>query len=190
VLIGHDAEWEGLHSIDIDNTTGGYKAGAHLCELGHEDIGVILGNPQLRETADRREGLRAALEEAGRTVPDERVAIGDYSQESGYEIVQRWIANESVPSGLFCASDTMAMGALLALHEGGYDVPGDVAVVGFDGLPSSKYTIPPLTTVRQPVYEKGKKAANVLIDKIEGAGSSPAHTALEPELVVRKSCGS
>jgi LacI family purine nucleotide synthesis repressor len=189
VLIGHNAEWEDLRSIDIDNTTGGYKAGAHLCELGRKDIGVILGNPQLMETADRREGLRAALEEAGRTVPDERVAIGDYSQESGYEIVQRWIANESVPSGLFCASDTMAMGALLALHEGGYDVPKDVAVVGFDGLPSSKYTIPPLTTVRQPVYEKGKKAANVLIDKIENAGSPPDHKALEPELVVRESCG-
>jgi LacI family transcriptional regulator len=189
VLIGHHSEWADLHSIDIDNTTGGYKAGAHLCELGHEDIGVILGNPQLRETADRREGLRAALEEAGRTVPDERVAVGDYSQESGYEVVNRWAAGESVPSGLFCASDTMAMGALLALNEGGYDVPGDVAVVGFDGLPSSRYTIPPLTTVRQPVYEKGKEAANVLIDEIEEEGSAPVHRALEPELVVRKSCG-
>jgi LacI family transcriptional regulator len=189
VLIGSKPEWEGIHSIDIDNAEGGYKAGSHLCGLGHEDIGVLLGNPQLKETADRREGLRAALEEAGRTVPDERVAVGDYSQESGYEIVQRWIADASVPSGLFCASDTMAMGALLALHESGYEVPGDVAVVGFDGLPASQYTIPPLTTVRQPVYEKGKEAANVLIDEIENAGSSPTHTALEPELVVRKSCG-
>jgi len=189
MLIGHNAEWEGLPSLDIDNTSGGYKAGAHLCELGHEDIGVILGNPQLKETADRREGLRTALEDAGRTVPDEHVAIGDYSQESGHEIVQHWIAEASLPTALFCASDTMAMGALLALHEHEYDVPEDVAVVGFDGLPASQYTVPPLTTIRQPVYEKGKKAADMLIDEIEGSDSATTHKELEPELVVRKSCG-
>lgn len=189
VLIGHDSEWENLCSFDIDNTKGGYKAGAHLCELGYEDIGVILGTPELKETTDRREGLRAALQEAGCTVPDERVAVGDYSQESGYEIIQDWIANGSVPTALFCASDTMAMGALLALHQGGYEVPEDVAVVGFDGLPASQYTVPPLTTVRQPVYEKGKVAANVLISEIEDTESPPKHTELEPELVVRESCG-
>ena len=189
ILIGQNSEWEALASIDIDNTNGGYKAGRHLCELGHEDIGVILGNPQLKETEDRREGLRAALSEAGRTVPDARVAVGDYSQESGYETVQRWISDESLPTALFCTSDTMAMGALLALHEAGYQVPADVAVIGFDGLPSSQYTIPPLTTIRQPVYEKGQVAANMLIDEIEEAGTPPTHTELEPELVVRKSCG-
>lgn len=189
VLIGNAPNWDELPSIDIDNASGGYKAGVHLCELGHEDIGVILGNPELEETVERREGLRRALAEAGRTVPDERVAIGDYSQEGGYEIVQRWIADGSVPTALFCASDTMAMGALLALHENAYDVPDDVAVVGFDGLPASQYTIPPLTTIRQPVYEKGQAAANILIDEIEEAGSSPVHTGLEPELVVRRSCG-
>jgi LacI family transcriptional regulator len=189
VLIGRHPEWEQLHTIDIDNVEGGYKAGAHLCALGHEEIGVILGNPQLKETSDRREGVRRALDEAGRTVPDDWVAAGDYSQESGYQIVRRWVADGEVPTALFCASDTMAMGALLALHEADYRVPDDVAVVGFDGLPSSQYTIPPLTTIRQPVYEKGQVAANMLIDEIEESGSPPTHTELEPELVVRKSCG-
>lgn len=189
VLIGCNPEWEGIHSIDIDNVEGGHKAGSHLCGLGHEDIGVILGNPQLKETGDRRQGLRRALDEADCTVPDELVAVGDYSQESGYEIINRWIANDRVPTALFCASDTMAMGSLLALHEADYRVPDDVAVVGFDGLPSSRYTIPPLTTVRQPVYEKGQVAANMLIDEIEGSGPAPTHTELEPELVVRESCG-
>lgn len=189
VLIGCNPEWEGIHSIDIDNAKGGYKAGAHLCALGHEDIGVILGNPQLKETGDRREGFRKALNEFDCTVPDERVAVGDYSQESGYEIIRDWIGDGGPPTALFCASDTMAMGALLGLHEADYDVPEDVAVIGFDGLPSSQYTIPPLTTVRQPVYEKGQGAANVLIDEIDEPGSPPTHTELEPELVVRESCG-
>jgi LacI family transcriptional regulator len=101
VLIGHNPDWDALPSIDIDNTSGGYKAGTHLCELGHKDIGVILGTPRLEETADRREGLRTALAEAGRSVPDDHVAVGDYSQESGYQVVQRWIANEALPTALF-----------------------------------------------------------------------------------------
>lgn len=189
VLIGENPEWDDLHSIDIDNVKGGYKAGAHLCELGYQEIGVILGNPQLKETDDRRQGLAAALEESGCTVPEKYIGIGEYSQESGYEIVTRWTDAGRLPNALFCASDTIAMGALLALHESDYRVPDDVAVVGFDGLPSSQYTIPPLTTVRQPVYEKGQEAVNILIDEIENPGSTPTHRELEPELIVRASCG-
>lgn len=191
VLIGETPSEEGLHSIDIDNAAGGYKAGAHLCSLGYEDIGVILGNPQLEETDDRRQGLATALHEAGCTVPDHRIATGDYSQESGYNIIQKWAENGPLPNALFCASDTIAMGALLALHEAGFRVPDDVAVVGFDGLPSSRYTIPPLTTVRQPVFEKGQAAVNMLVDQIEDGDSSTPTTnrELKPELVVRESCG-
>ena len=189
VLIGHNPDWEELHSVDINNASGGYKAGTHLCTLGHKDIGVILGNPELTETADRREGFARALDEAGCTVADERVAIGDYSQESGYEIINRWIEEGHVPAALFCTSDTMAMGALLALQQANYRVPEDVAVVGFDGLPSSRYTIPPLTTVRQPVYEKGQEAVNILLDQIEEPEETPIRKELEPELVVRESCG-
>jgi LacI family transcriptional regulator len=189
VLIGHTPEWEGLHSIDIDNVEGGYKAGAHLCSVGYENIGVILGNPQLQETDDRRQGFASALSDAGCAVADEHVAVGDYSQESGYEIIHDWARADTMPDALFCTSDTMAMGALLALHETNHRVPDDVAVVGFDGLPSSRYTIPPLTTVRQPVYEKGQAAVDVLIGEIEDDDASPTHKELAPELVVRESCG-
>lgn len=189
VVIGSTPEWDGIHSIDIDNADGGYMAGEHLCSLGYEDIGVILGNPQLTETDDRRRGFAKALDDAGCTVPDERIAIGDYSQESGYTNINQWAEERTLPNALFCASDTLAMGALLALHETNHRVPQDVAVVGFDGLPSSRYTIPPLTTVRQPVYEKGKAAADVLVDEIEDSTSSPVQKELKPELVIRESCG-
>lgn len=189
VLIGRDSEWESVSSIDIDNVDGGYKAGEHLCNLEYEDIGLILGSPGLEETAGRRQGVEQALSDAGRSVPDRFIAEGDYSQDSGYSVIKEWSAQGSMPRALFCASDTMAMGALLALDESDYDVPDDVAVVGFDDLPASQYTIPPLTTVRQPVYEKGQTAANLLIDQIENPDSGPVHTELSPELVVRQSCG-
>ncbi len=189
VLIGGGSNRDAFHSIDIDNVKGGYKAGAHLCHLGYETIGAILGNPDLEETEDRRRGFSRALDDAGRSVSDEHVEVGDYSQEAGYDLIHRWAADDRLPDALFCASDTMAMGALLALHETGHRVPDDVAVVGFDDLPFSQYTIPPLTTVRQPVYEKGQVAVDVLVDEIEDSVPNPSHKELEPELVVRQSCG-
>jgi LacI family transcriptional regulator len=189
VLIGRASGWDALSSVDIDNEKGGYEAGRHLCTLGYEEIGLILGSLALEESAERRAGIERALSDAGRSVPSQYVGEGDYSQESGYSIIQDWAEREAMPRALFCASDTMAMGALLALHETGYRVPEDVAVVGFDNLPASQYTIPPLTTVRQPVYEKGETAVNLLIDQIENPGTDPVHKELDPELVVRESCG-
>jgi LacI family transcriptional regulator len=188
-LIGRAPGWESISSVDIDNKKGGYDAGRHLCTLGYEEIGLILGSLALEESAERRAGIERALSDAGRSVPSRYVAEGDYSQESGYSIIQDWAEREAMPHALFCASDTMAMGALLALHETGYRVPQDVAVVGFDNLPASQYTIPPLTMVRQPVYEKGQTAVNLLIDQIENPGTDPVHKELDPELVVRESCG-
>jgi LacI family purine nucleotide synthesis repressor len=189
ILIGQSPDQGAFHSIDIDNETGGYKAGAHFCGLGYQEVGMILGDPDLEETKDRRRGLERALDESGCPVSVTRVGHGDYSQGSGYDLVHRWASEGSLPRALFCASDTMAAGALLALHETGHHVPDDVAVVGFDGLPSSRYTIPPLTTVRQPVYDKGKAAVDMLVDEIEESSSTPVHRELEPELVVRESCG-
>ena len=188
-LIGRAPGWESISSVYIDNKKGGYDAGRHLCTLGYEEIGLILGSLALEESAERRAGIERALSDAGRSVPSRYVAEGDYSQESGYSIIQDWAEREAMPHALFCASDTMAMGALLALHETGYRVPQDVAVVGFDNLPASQYTIPPLTTVRQPVYEKGQTAVNLLIDQIENPDTDPVHKELDPELVVRESCG-
>jgi len=189
VLVGRDPEWESVPSLDIDNTAGGYKAGRHLCELGHEAMGLLLGTAQLEETGERRRGFEQALVEHGRALVDERVAYTDYSPRSGYDAVRAWIEDDRMPSALFCAGDTIAMGVLRALDEANYHVPGDVAVVGFDGLPASQYTNPPLTTVRQPVYEKGTRAADTLLDQVESETSASGHVTLEPELVVRQSCG-
>jgi LacI family transcriptional regulator len=189
VLIGRASGWDALSSVDIDNEKGGYEAGRHLCELGYDEIGLILGSLDLEESADRRAGLEEALTEADRSVPDHFVAVGDYSRESGYDIIRDWAERGTMPRALFCASDTMATGALRALDEAGYQVPDDVAVMGFDDLPAAQYTIPPLTTVHQPVYEKGQTAVDLLIDRIEDPDVGPVHKELDPELVVRESCG-
>jgi len=189
VAIGHDPAFPDFNSIDVDNLDGAYQATKHLVQLGHRLIAAVLGSPQMQETTDRRNGYLQALHDSGIPASDELIATGDYSQKSGYEITSRWMARQPAPTAIFCASDAIAMGCLLALHHVGRSVPGDVAVVGFDDLPGSGYTWPPLTTVRQPTYEKGEQAANILIDQIEGQADRIVHLQLRPQLVVRQTCG-
>lgn len=189
VLIGHDPDWPELPSVDVDNYTGAYEATRHLCELGHARVGAILGSLDLKESAARQDGYRQALADTGRLIETDWMAIGDYSQESGHAIMKRWIAQEGYPPAVFCGNDGMAIGALLALHQAEIAVPDEVAIVGFDDLPTSRYAYPPLTTVHQPIYEKGETAADMLIDQVEGRLDESRHVKLPAELVVRESCG-
>jgi len=189
VLIGQDPSLPDVNSIDVDNFDGAYKATSHLIELGFDRIGVILASMHLQESIDRYRGYTQALTDAGLEAPDTRAFVSSYSEESGYEVMKRWIEQGTLPPAIFCASDAIATGVLLALYRSGIAVPDDVAVVGFDDLPNARYTAPPLTTVHQPIYEKGQRAANIIIDQIEGVRSDVVHVRLPAELVVRDSCG-
>lgn len=189
VLIGHDPDHAELNSVDVDNYQGAYEATQYLCELGHTRVGAIFGSLDLKESVERREGYAQALRDAGVPVDTDWIAGGDYSQESGYALMQRWIERGEYPSAVFCANDGMALGALLALHQADIDVPGEVSVVGFDDLPTSQYAYPPLTTVHQPIREKGEQAADMIIGQIEGTDDEVRHVKLPAELVVRESAG-
>ncbi|MEM1095576.1 MAG: LacI family DNA-binding transcriptional regulator [Bacteroidota bacterium] len=189
LLVGQDPEFPNLHSIDIDNWTGGYLAGQHIAQLGYAHIGMMLGPEEAKETIDRRAGFEQALQEAGLSVTPGYQAYCHYSWETGYIVMQEWIASGQCPRAVFCTSDVKATGALRALHEAGLRVPEDVAVVGFDDLPASAYSVPALTTVHQPIYEKGVRAAHMLIDMVEGKRITDIHLNLPPHLVVRQTCG-
>jgi len=189
VLVGHDPEYPGLSSVDVDNHQGAYAATRHLCDLGHPRVGAILGSLDLKETVERREGYRQALSDASCPAEEEWIAIGDYSQESGYRIMQRWIEQGGYPSAVFCANDGMALGALLALHQADVAVPEEMSIIGFDDLPTSRYAYPPLTTVHQPIYEKGEQAADMIISQVEGTQDEVRHMKLPAELVIRESSG-
>ena len=189
VLIGHDSSLEDVSSVDVDNFQGAYRATRHLLQLGHRQIALLLGQKDRQESIDRLKGYETALSEAGIEVDDSLIVEGEYSQMHGKRTMQSLLEQGSVPSAVFCSGDVIAEGVLLAAYEAGIRVPDDLAVVGFDDLPSSAFTIPPLTTVRQPIYDKGEQAANLIIDRIEGKTDEVVHVQLSPELVVRKSCG-
>jgi LacI family transcriptional regulator len=138
--------------------------------------------------SDRLAGYLAALHDRG-VISDPGLTVeGDFTEAGGYRAMQQLLSRRI--DAVFAASDIMAIGALRALREAGLRVPEDVAVVGFDDLPQSARTEPPLTSVRQPIYRLGATTVDSLLDLIEYPDSSPRRIVLPTELVVRASCGS
>ncbi|MBZ0285730.1 MAG: LacI family transcriptional regulator [Anaerolineae bacterium] len=177
--------YEQISYVTVDNVRAAIEAVSHLISLGRRRIAHITGHLTITDGQDRLLGYRRALEQAGIPFDPLLVHEGNFSYEQGYEGMKRLLASQ--PDALFAAGDTIAMGALQALREAGLRVPEDVAIVGFDDLDEAFESKPPLTTVRQPVQQKGAQAAHLLIDLIEGKRVGPHHVLLPTELIVRQS---
>jgi LacI family repressor for deo operon, udp, cdd, tsx, nupC, and nupG len=189
VTIGYAPNQENIVTVGIANYQGARQATQHLLELGHRRIAHITGPIQMYASQERRHGYTAALQEAGVTPEDSWVARGDWSTSGGYQATLQLLDRNFGLTALFVQNDRMAMGALQALREHKLRVPQDVAVVGFDNIPSTPYFDPPLTTIHQPNYELGRTGARLLIDLINGKPAPSAPIRLATELVIRHSCG-
>lgn len=189
VIIGRHPYFEDVNWVDTKNRTGARLATTHLIELGHTCVATITGPLQMTAGLERRDGYKQALLEAGLTVDPDLIVEGNFTRESGRAAMQQLLARGEPPTAVFTASDTMAMGALRAIHEAGLNVPDDIAVVGFDDVPAASFSNPPLTTIRQPIYDLGATAATELIAQLESDETSRIQKRLPVELVVRESCG-
>lgn len=171
--------------LAIDNARAVGLGVRHLIELGHRRIAFLAGKRSHRDARDRQAGYRRALAEAGLEVPEELVVEGDFSEQSGLLALEALFARAALFTAVVAANDQMAYGARLALYRRGVRVPDDVSLVGFDDLPTSAYTTPPLTTVHQPTREMGAAAAALALTLLEGrAAAAPP---MEARLVVRES---
>jgi len=166
---------EGVLSVDVDNERGGFLATEYLLSLGHRRIAHFAGNPAQRSARDREAGFRAAMAAAGVPVDESLVVPCGYHGAESYEPTRRLLALPEPPTAVFCANDNLAVATLLAARDSGVSVPGHLSVVGFDDAPAASLVTPPLTTVRQPLSEIGRRAAELLIDHLEpgGAGGTP-----------------
>jgi len=182
---------EGLRAnfISIDNRGGGYLATRHLLDLGHRCIAHLAGHRNAKVTAERLEGYRAALAEAGLPFDERLVVYCDFTTESALAASRNLLRLEPRPTALFAANDLMAYGAVHAAREAELEVPHDLAVVGFDNIELASLVSPPLTTVNQPRYEIGSVAALTLIQQIENKDAKPVSSEFKTSLVVRASCG-
>ncbi len=190
VLLGRDPGSTGLCSVTLDDVKGGDLAVTHLFGLGHEVIGFVNGPLTIRQCADRRDGARQAFRRASRSGHKQlrEVAVNALSVEHGEKAVEELLALEPRPTAVMCANDLLALGVLRGLVAAGARVPHDMALVGYDDVTFASLLSPPLTSVRQPKYEVGASAAELLLEE---ASDHSVHThrslRFEPELIVRAS---
>jgi len=175
--------------IDVDGATGVYHLVGHLIERGHRRIAMILSPRKLAFTTARFEGYQRALNEAGIALVEQYVVESDLTQEGGRTMAQCLLDLPSPPTAIVACNDAMAIGAMQAIRACGLAVGRDVAVAGFDDIPTAAFTDPPLTTVRQPIYDIGRRALDMLICVIRQEPLDEAHVLLVPELIVRQSSG-
>ncbi|MGE5551864.1 MAG: LacI family DNA-binding transcriptional regulator [Bacteroidota bacterium] len=181
--------------VTVDNVLGAYQATQHLLQLGHRRIGFVSGPFHVSASMERFTGFRQAAANHGLNVDELPVIEGDFRQAGGYAAAVRMLGLQPRPTALFVANDQMAIGALEAAHDLGVQVPEEMAVVGFDDIPTASLHTIQLTTVAQPKYEIGAAATRMLLDKIDRASVdgcrslSSAKVVLTPKLQIRQTCG-
>ncbi|MGE5599736.1 MAG: LacI family DNA-binding transcriptional regulator [Bacteroidota bacterium] len=179
-----------LDTVMVDNFRGAYEATRFLLARGYREIALINGKLELDLYRQRLAGYRAALAEGGLPAEDDLVVNATVGWEDGYRAVQTIYERGRRPDAFFGTSDPKALGVLKALKDRGVRVPEDVAVMGYDNLEMAELSDPPLTTMAQPFYEVGRRAAERLIKLIERKRrSKPAVERLETRLLVRRSVG-
>jgi LacI family transcriptional regulator len=174
-------------SVGATNWAGGLAATEHLLSLGHRRIGAITGPGDYLCSRARTDGYRSALERAGISVDPALVRAGDFQHEGGFVRGGELLDEADRPSAIFAGSDQQAFGLYEAARQRGLRVPQDLSVIGFDDLPVARWLSPPLTTVRQPLAEMGRAAAQMLDGLIEGLPLRTNRVELSTELIVRES---
>jgi DNA-binding LacI/PurR family transcriptional regulator len=187
VLVDHSAAGD-LCSVAVDDVAGGDLAVTHLLARGATRIAFVTGPPAIRQCADRRSGAGRALRTAGlpaHAIVD--VVVPEMNAKGGRLAAERLLAGD-LPDAVFCANDLLALGVLRAFLQAGVRVPQDVALIGYDDIEFSSAAAVPLSSIRQPTYQLGKIATELLLDECDDPGGH-AHQQImfQPDLVVRES---
>lgn len=188
VIIDHTGVDEQGPSVGATNRQGAINAVDYLLSLGHRRIGFITGIAEMGCAQERLVGYQTALLTAGLPFDASLVEEGDFRQPRAYECTRRLLALPDPPTAIFAANDISAYGVMDAARDAGLRIPDHISVVGFDDIPSSAHTNPPLTTIRQPMREMGRLAARMLFALIDDPKRGVERIALPTELVIRSTC--
>ncbi|MCR1163403.1 LacI family DNA-binding transcriptional regulator [Paenarthrobacter sp. UW852] len=176
-----------LFSVGASNWAGGKAAAMHLLELGHRRIAFI-GGPDTAECSQARlHGYMAALMAEGITVEHEYVSAGKFRPENGAAAFKALLALEDPPTAIFAGSDSIALGVLAEARRQDVRIPEEMSLVGFDGTYQAEESIPPLTSVSQPLQEIGRSALNFILRQMQGEEIDSRRVELATHLVVRES---
>jgi len=180
------------NAIGIDDQRAAYEMTRHLLSLGHRRLGLILGDKHQHCTEQRLAGFRSAMRDAGLDPAEMSVlAQGDFSYRSGLDAAETLLAARERPTAIFASNDDMGAATVAIAHRMGLDVPGDLAVVGFDDAPLATTIWPELTTVRQPITRMAGAAVELLVRHIRAQRAGKPlpceHVPVAFELVRRQS---
>lgn len=190
-VAGHQ-KVDNVTNIILDHRRAAELGLRHLKELGHERIAFFCGQPKSSDSATRWEAIQEAAREFEiRITPGLVLQIEemDSTPELGYPYGKTLIGRDVPFTALFAYNDISAIGAMRAFQEAGLRVPEDISVMGFDDISISSFSMPPLTTIRQPLEKMGRIAAQTLLDRIEDRAAFVPEITVEPELISRRSVG-
>ena len=175
--------------VDEDGFLGLERLTQHLIDRGHRRLAFVSAPEDRMFCGARRAGLEATLRRNGLSLQPEYHMVGDLTQQGGFKAMERLLDTSPPTTAVMACNDLMALGAISAAQKRGLVVGRDVAVTGFDDIPLAEHSHPPLTTMRQPIYEIGRQICNMLIRLITGQTLPEQHVLMQPELIVRQSCG-
>ena len=188
VFVNTQSASDAFDTFDFDNFEGMFKMTTHLLKLGHRRIAFVKGPPGAQDGEQRFLGYRAALAERGVPHSAALEIAADYSPEAGYEAGRDVLALDPLPTAVVAVNDYCAIGVMSALREAGVRIPDEVSVAGFDGIPSARFTYPPLSTVHVPIREIGMAAIERLVERLDKASAwNPKRQAFPAKLVLRPS---
>ncbi|UBU18402.1 LacI family DNA-binding transcriptional regulator [Nonomuraea gerenzanensis] len=182
-----DVPARNLPSVGAGNWNGGLTATRHLLGLGHRRIAIITGPDAALSSRARLDGYRTALDLAGLPIDPGLIGRGDFLIEGGLAAAHRLLRLPDRPTAVFATNDGQAIGVYHAAHQLGLRIPEDLSVIGFDDLPSVRWTLPPLTTIHQPLTEMAAAATSMLLTLAQGEPLPQNRVELATELVVRES---
>jgi LacI family transcriptional regulator len=185
--------------IDMDNGDGVFRSIEYLYQMGHRSIGLVKSSYETRNFREREQGFREAMEYFSLPVQERFIAAIDPAYEEGAAGMERFLAgvfpgsaaakpagSGVLPSAFFCMNDVIAYSCMRALRARGFQIPGDLSVTGFDDLPSSSITEPPLTSIRVSTHQIGERALEKLSERIEGAAvGQPEKILVSGKLMIR-----
>ncbi len=189
VLLNCAVDSPRFDSILPNGFTGTKEMIRYLLGLGHRRIAIIKGNDQNVDARERLRGYRAAMREFGAPLNVELEFSGDFTEASGFDAVQKLLKGRRRPTAIFASNDSMAIGAMSALHEAGVKIPKEMSICGFDDIPIARHLRPALTTVHIPICDLGTMAIERLLSHIgNGRKVQPTRTIVPTSLSIRLSC--
>ena len=177
------------NQVLVDDQNGAYQAVEHLIQKGYRKIAHFAGPKHLQIASNRLKGYKTALEKYDISSQEDLIVYGGMHEKDGMEAFTKLYTNNNIPDAIFAVNDPVAIGAVIRIKEYNLKIPDDIAIVGFSNNPISALINPPLTTVVQPAYEMGKKAAEMLLASIEAgdAATSSKTIIMDTELIIRES---